>query len=173
VFVRNNILYTANGATTLNAVSGTVVQGNDYFAAGTTSPLIVYGGTSYNSLSALRLIGQEMVQGSPTGLNVDAGIVDVGGGGTISDADQLDTLVAYNLQFSSLMRDAGLNLNALFGIDMGTTDFYGVPVSQDGGFDIGASEFVPEPTCGCAAILAMATLSFRPRSRRGSALRKI
>jgi len=73
VRVRNNILYTADGATTLNMVNATgdLAQGNDYFAAGSASPLILYGGTAEGSLTAFRAAGQETVGGNPTGQNVD------------------------------------------------------------------------------------------------------
>jgi hypothetical protein len=38
------------------------------------------------------------------------------------------------------MLDAGLNLPKLFGASAGSRDFYGVPIAQGTGFDIGASE---------------------------------
>ena len=169
VRVLNNIIQTANGATTLSAVSGTVVRGNDYFAAGSASPLILYAGTQYGTLAAFRLAtGQEMVNGQATGFNVDPKLMNAGGGGTIGDANALGTLSAYTLLTASQMRDAGLNLQSLFGINPGLTDFYGVLIPNNGAYDIGASEFlataVPEPAA--FGLLCMGGLALLRRRRQ-------
>ena len=65
------------------------------------------------------------------------------------------------------MRDAGLNLQALFGINPGSSDFYGVLIPNNGSFDIGASEFVvPEPSLGI--VLGSIGLALSARRRRSS-----
>ena len=60
----------------------------------------------------------------------------------MTDPTQLPSLVAYTLQSGSPVIDAGLDLQALFGTDAGPRDFYGVPIPQGGGLDIGASELL-------------------------------
>ncbi|HEY0009504.1 MAG TPA: hypothetical protein VGB55_12320, partial [Tepidisphaeraceae bacterium] len=168
VRVRNNIIQTANGATTLSAVNGTTVQGNNYFAAGSSSPLILYAGSQYGTLAAFRLAtGQETVSGQAVGFNVDPKLFNAGGGGTIGDPNSLNSLSAYTLLTASQMRDAGLNLQALFGINPGSSDFYGVLIPNNGSFDIGASEFVvPEPSLGI--VLGSIGLALSARRRRSS-----
>jgi hypothetical protein len=49
-------------------------------------------------------------------------------------------LTAYTLQPGTPLRDIGLNLQSLFGIQMGGHDFYGVQVPTGKGPEIGASE---------------------------------
>jgi hypothetical protein len=64
------------------------------------------------------------------------------GGGTprIGDADRLPTLAAYKLRAGSPLVDAGLNLQSLFGLSPGSTDFYGTSIPQGAGYDVGAHE---------------------------------
>jgi len=91
-----------------------------------------------------------------------------GGGGTIGNSDLLNTLSAYTLLTASQMRDSGLNIQTLFGINPGSTDFYGVLIPQNGAFDVGASEFVvPEPaSIGMLALFAGVMGTGRRRRRR-------
>ncbi len=141
---RNNILYTTGGAWLITAagiLTATNVrfQGNDYWTAGAAF-IIYYGGTVYTSLAAWRGAGQEMVGVNPVGMNVNPGLTNPGGGGTIGNADQLHTLTAYRLLSTSPLKNAGLNLRLLFDINPGPRDFYGNPIPLGPGFSIGAHE---------------------------------
>jgi hypothetical protein len=73
------------------------------------------------------------------GLNVDPKLNNPGGGGTFNNTTLLDTLTAYNLQSTSPLINAGLDLSGLFGINNGGQDFYGTPL-MPGVVDIGAHE---------------------------------
>jgi len=88
--------------------------------------------------------GQEILNGRPVGLVVDPKATDLGSNVTVGDPTKLRTLTAYRLQENSPLIDAGLDLRRLFGIDVGKRDFYGNPVPQGKGFDIGAHEVVLE-----------------------------
>jgi len=50
-------------------------------------------------------------------------------------------LTAYKLLKDSPLIDAGIDIRSQFGIDPGDRDFYGNPIPQGKGFDIGAHEF--------------------------------
>jgi hypothetical protein len=157
VRVRNNIFYTHQGSTgTVKLVDSTnnstyLFQGNDYYNDSGTFA-IRWGTTTYTSLSAWLAAAptQERVGSTIVAKNVNPLLTSPGGGGTIGDADLLETaLAAYRLQAGSPLIGAGLNLSALFGIDPGSRDFYGTTIPQDGAYDVGAHEFTaasPGPT---------------------------
>ena len=103
----------------------------------------------YKSLEDWRKVtGQEMLNGKPVGLVVDPRLIDMGKSVTIGDPTKLHTLTAYQLQKNSPLIDAGLDLRSLFGIDPGNKDFYGNPIPQGKGYDIGAHEFISKKTFG-------------------------
>ena len=157
VRVRNNIFYTHQGTTgTVKLVDSNInstylFQGNDYFNGSGTFALR-WGTTTYTSLSAWLAAAptQERVSGTVVAKNVNPLLTSPGGGGTIGNADLLETsLTAYKLQAGSPLIDAGLNLPALFGINPGSRDFYGDSIPQNGAFEIGADEYfatLPGPT---------------------------
>jgi hypothetical protein len=152
-YLRNNIFITASNqpAVTCDAnVSPTTnqmwFQGNAYWIIGGTNTMKVQKGTGtyYTNLSDWRTAtGQEKLNGTNVGYNVNPLLVNPGGGGIIGNAYALTNLVAYKLQTNSPMIGAGLNLAALFGINPGTNDFYGTSIPQNGSFDIGVAEYVP------------------------------
>lgn len=162
VRVRNNLFYTSQGATgTVKLVDSPnnatyLFQGNDYFNGSGTFALR-WGTTTYTSLSAWLAAAptQERVSGTVVAKNVNPLLTSPGGGGTIGNADLLETsLTAYKLQAGSPLIDAGLNLPALFGTSTGPRDFYGDSIPQNGAFDIGADEYfatLPGPTPTVAA----------------------
>lgn len=166
----NNILYTQGTARLLRVDTnvGTItLRGNDYFKAGETGFEILWRGTTYTNFQAwVNATGQEKLDGQIVGLNVDPRLMSPGNGGTVGDADLLETLTAYMLQSDSLLIDKGLDLQTLFGIDAGPHDFFGVPIQQGEAFDIGASE-VPEPSTIVSlvlmGVLACPLLGRRPR----------
>jgi hypothetical protein len=90
--------------------------------------------------------GQETLNGKPAGMAVDPKLIDIGRSVTIGDPTKLHKLTAYRLQKDSPLIDAGIDLRSLFGIDPGSRDFYGNPIPQGKGFDIGAHEIVLENT---------------------------
>jgi hypothetical protein len=159
IHVRNNIFETTGGVPVVSwdgTGTGLLFQGNDYWSA--KSPLAIdWNGTTYSTLPAWRTAtGQEMVHGQPTGLNVQPGLTNAGGGGTIGNADRLITLTAYEIQPNSPLADAGLDLSA-FGLtwdpyhfgDDGfidrffadtPTDFYSDLLPFAGPFSIGANQ---------------------------------
>jgi hypothetical protein len=89
------------------------------------------GDTVYQSLTAWRSgTGQERLGTTAVGFAVDPKLTNPGGGGTIGNPDQLTTLAAYRLQSSSPMVDAGLNLPLLFGVNVGSRDYYGSSIPR-------------------------------------------
>lgn len=145
--LRNNIFVTTGGvplvdiaAWSASQQSGLLFQGNDYWSSGSQFR-IKHGGTTYLSLSAWRsATGQEKNGAASTGMAVNPGLVNPGGGGTIGNADLLSTLGAYKLGTNSPMKDAALNLRSLFGLDPGLIDFYGTSTPQGATYDVGAHE---------------------------------
>jgi hypothetical protein len=114
--VRNNIFETTGGVPVVDwDGTGTKIlfQENDYWSG--KSPLAIqWNGASYSTLKAWRTAtGQETLDGIPIGLNVQPGLMDAGGGGTIGNADRLITLTAYVLRPNSPLTDVGLDLGDL------------------------------------------------------------
>jgi Right handed beta helix region len=157
--VRNNIFESTGGVPAVfwdGSGTGNLFQGNDYWSG--KSPLTIdWNGVTYNTLQSWRAAtGQETVHGLPSGLNVQPGLTDAGGGGTIGNADRLITLTAYELEPNSPLADAGLDLGAFgqtwdpyqFGDDGfidrffadTATDFYENLLPFAGPFSIGANQ---------------------------------
>ena len=106
-----------------------------------------YDFAGYKSLENWRkATGQEMLNGKSVGMVVDPKLIDIGNNATVGDPTKLHTLTAYQLQQDSPLIDAGIDLRSLFGIDPGDRDFYGNPIPQGKGFDIGAHEIILENT---------------------------
>ena len=127
VTVRNNIFFMGAGTNVVRA-SGTPaklnLQGNDYWSSGGLR--FLWGSATYSTLTAWRTAtGQEKLNGAAVGLSVNPLLVSPGGQGATS----------YRLQSGSPMIDKGL------GIVSGSRDYFGNPVPQGGGRDIGAHEF--------------------------------
>ena len=64
-------------------------------------------------------------------------MLDDPGGGGITDGYNPTQLAAYHLLSGSPLYGAGLDLNALYRINVGTGDYYRNPLPSSG-FDIGA-----------------------------------
>jgi hypothetical protein len=145
VHFRNNIFQVTGGLKLVNtngtqAGTDLLFQGNDYYSTG-SSFHINYNGVDYGSLAARQTnTGQEQLNGNNVGFSVNPRLTTPGQGGTIGNADQLDTLTAYKLQSSSAVKNAGLDLMVLFGINPGTHDFYGHAIPDGSGFSIGADD---------------------------------
>jgi hypothetical protein len=114
IHVRNNIFETTGGVPVVDwDGTGTDVlfQGNDYWS-GKSALSIQWNGATYNTLQLWRgVTGEETLDRSPVGLNVQPALNDAGGGGIIGNADRLIALTAYELQPHSPLVKAGLNLS--------------------------------------------------------------
>lgn len=139
----NNTFVTTGRVRLINArqASGFSFRGNNYYAEDGRFR-ITWGSANHTTLSDWRDgTGQETLSGVPVGSNVDPLFVNAGGGGTIGNLRHLNTLTAYQLQSSSPLIQAGLDLFSLLGINQGSRDFYGNMTPQGEGFDVGAHEF--------------------------------
>jgi hypothetical protein len=138
--------------------SGVVFQGNDYWSVGAL-PQFLWAGNTFVGLDSWRAhTGQETLHGDPVGFSVNPRLRNAGGGGTIVNADLLDTLNAYRLLDNSPVRNAGLDLSELgvkwdpYGyagdpflhahFNSRPTDFYGdpLPPAGSGELSIGADQ---------------------------------
>ncbi len=134
---RNNLLITVNGVQLLSGYGSAVLQGNAYWSSGASENI-----NGYSSLAAFRTAsGQEMLNGQPTGTDANPMVNAPGTSGTLGNANLLDTITQYQLQSTSPLINAGLDIQSLFGIITGAQDFYGIPTPEYGGYTIGASEY--------------------------------
>jgi len=135
----NNIFVTTNGQALISgSVSTNVVQfqNNCYWSSGGA-----FNVAGYSSLAAWRsAASQEILNGNPVGFQLDPKLVAPGAGGTIGNTTNLPSLTAYKLQGTSPLIDRGLDLSTLFGINVGTRDFYTNAIPQCRTYDIGAYE---------------------------------
>jgi hypothetical protein len=137
----NNLLYANGNATVLetgkfNPTSTTVV-GNNYYKAGRIGPLVRWNHATYDKLAAFQAgAGKE----SGVGFSVNPQLGAGSGGVCASPMDPQTCPGSYQLRSGSPMIGAGLDLRSLYGIDVGTRDFYGntIPHSIGTGFNIGA-----------------------------------
>src|SRR5439155_4856118 len=120
VRLRNNLLGTTGGLRLVegpSGQSGVLFQGNDYWSNGDAFA-IKWGSSTYSTLAAWRTAtGLERIGTTNVGLSVDPRLVSPGGGATVGNADLLGALAAYQLQTYSTLREDGLDLPSLFGID--------------------------------------------------------
>ena len=139
--VYNNLFITANNKMLLEGYPDkpmTTFAGNAYWSVDGK-----YNFIGYKSLEDWRAAtGQETLNGTPVGMVIDPKVTNLGSNSTIGDPTKLHTLVAYRLQKDSPLIDTGIDLRSLFGINPGNRDFYGNPIPQGKGFDIGAHEIV-------------------------------
>jgi hypothetical protein len=143
IHLRNNLLI-SDGHVPLVEVepnqTDVLFQGNAYWA-GQGSFTVVWKGKTYDSLAAWQAgAGQERLRGKPRGMVVDPGVSSVGATETMAGKRPLSELTSYRLLPGSPLIDAGIDLAAEFGLDVGTQDFWGTPIPQGKGFDIGACE---------------------------------
>ena len=156
--LHNNIFVTTGGVPLVSGSLGKF-QGNAYWSSGSAFNL-----DGYSSLAVWQAsTGQEVLSRQPVGSDINPQLTNPGGGGTIGDPDQLNTLTAYQLRQSSPLIDAGLDVAARFGIDPGPNDFYGTPLPQYNGYDVGAAEYAAAlpPAPNAASNLAVSQAIFR------------
>lgn len=145
VQVRNNIFYTTGGVKLVNVSSdvlsrssGISFLGNAYHAGGSTFK-ISWGNNSYGSLSSWQSSkGQEMSSGVRKGYQGDPKLVYAGHGGTLGNADRLNTLTAYRLQSASPLINRGVSLPST--LSSTPKDYWGDALPKSGVYDIGADE---------------------------------
>lgn len=142
--VFNNIFVTARDQQLVWDWSGSApagimqIQGNLYFASG--GKVDLQGYPSFDAWRAAR--GHEVLGGKPVGLFADPLLTQPGGGGSLDDPSRLTSLAAYRLLAGSPALDAGLDPRR-FGVDPGARDYYGTPLPQGVGYDLGAHERRP------------------------------
>ncbi|WP_018615832.1 right-handed parallel beta-helix repeat-containing protein [Segetibacter koreensis] len=140
VKVRNNIFQTTGAVQVVNVPfpSSSTFQGNDYWSTGSMFK-ILWGSSSYSSLNSWRTsTGQEKVNGIASGLQLDPQFSETTTGVTFSDASQITQLKRYKLKSTSGLINKGLNLTSLFGINVGTKDFWGNSIVNKTTFNMGA-----------------------------------
>lgn len=162
--IRNNIIVTTGGRPAIDfngnsdaTTNDLLIQGNDYRVAD-PSNLFNLQWAPYTFANFQALTGQELLNGNNVALQVDPGLNNAGGGGTIGNAEQLTNLLAYQLTAASPLRRAGLDLSQfgtvwdpynfagdpLLGQYFSSTpkDFYGNPLPSSGSglFSVGAHQ---------------------------------
>lgn len=148
VHLRNNAFYTTGGLTTVEVTAGQLTgavdirfEGNDYYG-GAVAPKIIWGAMIHTALSTWRsATGQELLGSELVGTTANPGFASPGTGGTIGNADLLNTLGSYRLLSTSRLIDRGLNLPLRFGMAVGLVDFYAATLPHGLGYDVGASEW--------------------------------
>ena len=165
--VYNNLFVGAAGKPLISIphpANGWDFRGNCYHSYG-SGVTLSWNHANYASLAAFRAAsGQE----TGTGFEVDPGLANAGGGGTVGDPHLLPALTAYALTGASPLIDHGLDLGALLGIDTGGHDFCGAATPTGAGYDVGAEEYqaglvgVPDAGPGGARGLALAAGSPNP-----------
>jgi hypothetical protein len=123
--IANNIFGAFNGAGLMNIsnVTSRDFRGNCYYTYGTPFS-IIWNGTTYTSFASWQAAtSQEKIVGVNVGITSNPQIY-VPGGGWANGGYVPANLKAYNLQAGSLI-GGGLDLNALFGIAPGSTDYFG------------------------------------------------
>lgn len=145
VSFRNNIIQTTGGMPLFYITQGQVeggtninLQGNCYYATGDQFT-INWGSTTYSSIEALRTGGNEKVGNINTGINEDPLLTKAETMPSLGTTWGTTSLDAYKIAYNSPCVDAGLNLSD-FGINVGTTDFWGNSIPKNNIFDIGANE---------------------------------
>jgi hypothetical protein len=157
--IRNNLFDVTAGGLAISVQSagtGLLFQGNDYWTQSTTNAGLRWGVNTYTTLAAWRsATGEEKVGTTATGLAVNPLLAAPGTAGTIGPGANLATkLSAYRLSTASPLVNAGVNLTSL-GVAVPATDFFGQPVPDGAGFDIGADEVDATPPTARASLGAV------------------
>jgi hypothetical protein len=144
-FAANNIIYTSAAATS-NIVSALnvgglssplVLTGNLYFAAGGgTYQFGPIFGTTYTGLAAFQAAGYEKVGSTPVGVVANPNLTSIGGNVLCATAPSGAGWTAlcptgYDLTAASPAgKTNGLNLNTVYGINVGSVDYFGNAVTN-------------------------------------------
>jgi len=141
--VSNNIFYSANNANLINTIgtNPTIpITGNDWFNTGNFSML--WNGNTYTTYSSWQTAtGQEKISGSNVGKTSNPLLMSPGAAG-VTGGYAPALLKAYRLSQASPMISNGLNLFTVYGINVGSQDYYGNSIPNSSGFyDIGATQY--------------------------------
>lgn len=140
VALRNNIFATS-GTLAVGSYSF-ILQGNCYYS---TAGLYSFGSYGSNFANWANGTGKEKVNGQIVGMSRNPNLLDLGNGAMMTDPRLFTTLRSYSPAsgFSPVI-NAGLDLQALFGINPGTIDIIGAPVPYQV-LDMGAYEYQGAP----------------------------
>lgn len=150
---RNNIFLGDGGDIPffdVRPIAGVIqIQGNNY--SGSTSPRkISWNGQAFSDIAVWsQTTGQERINNAQVASTDDPHFC----GPVLSP-----TANSFKLQAGSPLINRGLDLRSLFGLNVGTRDFFGNPLPE-ANFDIGANEFVSGQTCDAAGNPPIAGLS--------------
>jgi hypothetical protein len=132
VLVANNIFQTTEDVALVvltGPQSGLRLQSNCYWT-GNTGTRFYWNGAEYTSLAAWQsATGEEMSGRSSTALFENPMLVAPGLEGTTALAYEPSALGDYRLRSGSPLIGAGLDLKSLHGLNVGATDYFGVPIS--------------------------------------------
>ena len=140
----NNIFETTGGIPLMNVPKGYYgrFNGNLYWTNGSPEA-IFYQGINYSTVESWRLAtGNETINGQSTAIVADPQLTNKGAGKIMYPLHP-EKLDGYKLTSSSPAKNAGVDLKAEFGVEVGQRDFFGNPSLTDGKFDIGAAELAP------------------------------
>ena len=115
--------------------------GNLYYT--NSEPFSITYGNKYTSLADFRNAGTycEKNGNNNTGINLDPQLININKSPLTVFPKPTDFLNAFHFSQMSPCRNAGLDLKTLFGIDMGTRDFWGNTLKNENAYDIGAFEW--------------------------------
>jgi regulation of enolase protein 1 (concanavalin A-like superfamily) len=112
---------------------------NAYWASGSTAKF-AFGNTTYSSLSSWQsATGEEKLNGKAVGVFARPQLVAADQSGALG-ADNLDGLAGFRVTNSSPLIDHGIDVSSLYGAPSVSKDYFGNPVPEDGGYDIGVDE---------------------------------
>jgi lysophospholipase L1-like esterase len=142
----NNIFCTSGGLPLLTVPNTFLSQtpkfiGNLYYA--NNDSFIMTYGNKYTSLSAFRFAGNycEKIGATNTGLDLNPLLSNLNKNPLTMYPKITDSLDAFKCAKLSPSVNAGLDLQALFGINMGNRDFWGNSIKNENAYDIGAFEW--------------------------------
>ena len=160
--IYNNTIYSNKGSSVwLHGGTGNKFANNIFYVAKSGAPVIItannscwffdndyynpyglkitLGTTTYTSLTAFRVTGNEKLNGINYGYSVNPFLSNPGYGGNINTGDP-SVLTNYMLKAASPLINKGFNLTT-WGINPGSADFKKATIPYNGAYDIGACEF--------------------------------
>jgi hypothetical protein len=142
----NNVFYTTGGLPLVTVPNTFVAQtpkfiGNLYYTNG--EPFSITYGSKYTSLTDFRSAGSYCEKNgiNNTGLFVDPILINTNKSPLTVYSKPTDSLNAFHFSQMSPCRNAGLDLQSLFNINMGNRDYWGNTIKNENAYDIGAYEW--------------------------------
>ncbi|NJO25803.1 MAG: T9SS type A sorting domain-containing protein [Bacteroidia bacterium] len=137
----NNIFYTAGSSNYAMRIqtNNCWFFNNNYFF--TSAFQINYNNTTYTSLASFRSsTGHEKLNGVNYGYSVNPSFNSAGNGGNINSGTPA-SLNNYKLNAGSPMINTAYNISSWYSGGVGSRDFKGVTIPNNGAYDIGACEY--------------------------------